>query len=131
MKKTSSEQAAAIDAPTSPAATAAARITTKAAKPPISVSIRSARKRVPMLASGSASCTPSGVAIVRWSSYSTLVMMSPERFAAERAAVWEELDAALRRCGDRPERLGRDGVRRLGTLYRATAADLAFARARF
>jgi uncharacterized membrane protein SpoIIM required for sporulation len=54
-----------------------------------------------------------------------------ERFVAERAAVWDELDAALRRCGDRPERLGPDGVRRLGTLYRATAADLAFARARY
>ena len=57
--------------------------------------------------------------------------MSPERFAAERAAAWEELEAALRRAGDRPEKLGRDGVRRLGTLYRAAAADLAFARRRF
>ena len=36
-----------------------------------------------------------------------------------------------RRAGDRPEKLGRDGVRRLGELYRAAAADLAFARRRF
>ena len=57
--------------------------------------------------------------------------VSPERFAAERAAAWEELEAALRRAGERPEKLGRDGVRRLGTLYRAAAADLAFARRRF
>jgi hypothetical protein len=57
--------------------------------------------------------------------------LSPERFAAERGPAWEELEAALRRAGDRPERLGRDGVRRLGTLYRAAAADLAFARRRF
>ncbi len=57
--------------------------------------------------------------------------MSPERFEATRAADWAELDAALRRAGDRPERLGRDGVRRLGTLYRAAAADLAFARRRY
>ena len=57
--------------------------------------------------------------------------MSPERFAAERGAAWEELEASLLRAGDRPERLGRDGVRRLGELYRAAAADLAFARRRF
>ena len=57
--------------------------------------------------------------------------MSPEGFAAERAEAWEELEAALRRAGERPEKLGRDGVRRLGTLYRAAAADLAFARRRF
>ncbi|MDA0165497.1 stage II sporulation protein M [Solirubrobacter ginsenosidimutans] len=57
--------------------------------------------------------------------------MSPERFAAERAAAWEELEASLLRAGDRPERLGRNGVRRLGELYRAAAADLAFARRRF
>ncbi len=57
--------------------------------------------------------------------------MSPERFAAERGPAWSELEAALRRAGDRPEKLGRDGVRRLGALYRAAAADLAFARRRF
>jgi uncharacterized membrane protein SpoIIM required for sporulation len=57
--------------------------------------------------------------------------VSPERFAAERAAAWAELEGALRTAGDRPEKLGRDGVRRLGTLYRAAAADLAFARRRF
>jgi uncharacterized membrane protein SpoIIM required for sporulation len=57
--------------------------------------------------------------------------LSPERFAAERGAAWEELERCLRAAGDRPERLGRDGVRRLGTLYRAAAADLAFARRRF
>jgi uncharacterized membrane protein SpoIIM required for sporulation len=57
--------------------------------------------------------------------------MSPERFAAERGPAWAELEAALKRAGDRPERLGSDGVRRLGALYRATAADLAYARRRF
>src|SRR3954468_6727768 len=57
--------------------------------------------------------------------------MSPERFASERGAAWEELHPSLRRAGDGPERLGRDGVRRLGALYRAAAADLAFARRRF
>jgi uncharacterized membrane protein SpoIIM required for sporulation len=58
-------------------------------------------------------------------------MMSAERFEAERAATWGELDAALRQARDRPERLGADGVRRLGELYRAAAADLAFARRRY
>jgi uncharacterized membrane protein SpoIIM required for sporulation len=57
--------------------------------------------------------------------------LSPERFAAARQAAWEELEAALRQAGDRPERLGRDGVRRLGALYRSAAADLAFARRQF
>jgi uncharacterized membrane protein SpoIIM required for sporulation len=60
-----------------------------------------------------------------------MMMTTPERFVAEREAAWEELDAALKRAGDRPEKLGADGVRRLGELYRATAADLAFARRSF
>ncbi len=57
--------------------------------------------------------------------------MSPERFAAERGPAWSELETALKRAGDRPERLGAEGVRRLGSLYRSTAADLAFARRRY
>ena len=65
MSQTSSEQADAISAATSPPATPAARIVISAAVPPISVSIMIAMKRVPIPASGSASCTPSGVAIVR------------------------------------------------------------------
>jgi len=58
-------------------------------------------------------------------------MMSADRFEADRAASWSELDAALRQARDKPERLGAAGVRRLGELYRAAAADLAFARRRF
>jgi uncharacterized membrane protein SpoIIM required for sporulation len=54
-----------------------------------------------------------------------------ERFESERGGDWTALDAALKKAGDRPERLGADGVRRLGSLYRSTAADLAFARRRF
>src|SRR4051794_2599080 len=104
-------------------------------------------KREPRPPSGSASSTPSGVAIVRRSSYSTVHgpralgerrhharpggRVTPETFTAERGEGWAALDAALRRAGDRPERLGGDGVRELGRLYRAAAADLAFARRRF
>ena len=76
-----------------------------------------------MPASGSSSCTPSGVEIVRRSSYSmargsclsaAVCAMSPERFAAERGR-WDELEAALASApATGPERLGRDGVRRLG-----------------
>lgn len=58
-------------------------------------------------------------------------MMSPERFEAERASSWGELDALVRKAGNKPEKLGAGGVRRLGELYRAAAADLAFARRRF
>jgi uncharacterized membrane protein SpoIIM required for sporulation len=57
--------------------------------------------------------------------------MTPDAFAAERGDAWSALDAALREAGDRPEKLGPDGVRELGALYRAAAADLAFARRRF
>src|SRR3954453_21584517 len=84
-----------------------------------------AMKREPRPPSGSASSTPSGVAIVRRSSYSTVHgpralgerrhharpggRLTPETFTAERAEAWAALDAALRRAGDRPERLGGDG----------------------
>jgi uncharacterized membrane protein SpoIIM required for sporulation len=54
-----------------------------------------------------------------------------ERFEAERGGSWTALEAALAKAGDRPERLGGDGVRELGTLYRSAASDLAFARRRF
>ncbi len=57
--------------------------------------------------------------------------MNLERFQNERRATWAKLEAAVKQAGDRPERLGSDGVRELGTLYRSTAADLAFARRRF
>jgi uncharacterized membrane protein SpoIIM required for sporulation len=54
-----------------------------------------------------------------------------DRFVEEREPQWDELEAALRRARGKPERLGPDGVRRLGHLYRAAAADLAQARSRF
>ncbi len=57
--------------------------------------------------------------------------MNLERFEAERRPTWVALEHALQRAGDRPERLGAAGVRELGALYRAAAADLAFARRRF
>jgi uncharacterized membrane protein SpoIIM required for sporulation len=42
-----------------------------------------------------------------------------------------ELDGLLDAAGTHPARLGADGVRRLGTCYRAAIADLAFARRRY
>ncbi len=47
---------------------------------------------------------------------------------ADREPSWQELDELLTRANGKPERLGVDGVRRLGTLYRAAAADLGVAR---
>jgi uncharacterized membrane protein SpoIIM required for sporulation len=44
---------------------------------------------------------------------------------------WRELDALVAQAGRRAESLGPDGVRKLGGLYRASAADLALARRRF
>nr|MDQ3934382.1 stage II sporulation protein M [Actinomycetota bacterium] len=57
--------------------------------------------------------------------------MNLNRFHETRGARWSELEELLRRAGGKPERLGPDGVRRLGRLYRSTAADLALARRRF
>lgn len=57
--------------------------------------------------------------------------MNLERFVAERQARWAELDELVQRAGRRAAKLGPEGVRRLGALYRATSADLAFARRRF
>ena len=57
--------------------------------------------------------------------------MNLERFVAERQPNWEELDGLVRTARRRAERLGPERVRRLGALYRAAAADLAFARSRF
>jgi uncharacterized membrane protein SpoIIM required for sporulation len=57
--------------------------------------------------------------------------MNLRAFEAERSPGWERLDALLRSSRGRPERLGPDGVRELGGLYRGAAADLAYARRRF
>jgi uncharacterized membrane protein SpoIIM required for sporulation len=57
--------------------------------------------------------------------------MNLERFQSTRGARWAELDDLVRRAGGKPERLGPASVRRIGHLYRATAADLALARRRF
>jgi uncharacterized membrane protein SpoIIM required for sporulation len=54
-----------------------------------------------------------------------------DRFLAERQPSWAELEALVSRAGRRPERLGPEGVLRLGALYREAAADLALARRAF
>lgn len=57
--------------------------------------------------------------------------MTVDRFVADRADQWTELEGLVRAAGSRPERLGATRVRRLGELYRAAAADLAAARRRW
>jgi len=57
--------------------------------------------------------------------------MRLEAFIEIRRESWAELEAAIDRAKGKPERLGGEGVRRLGTLYRGAAADLALARQRF
>lgn len=57
--------------------------------------------------------------------------MNLERFTRERQGQWNELEGLVGDAGRRPERLGPDGVLRLGALYRAAAADLALARRQF
>lgn len=51
--------------------------------------------------------------------------MNVEAFLRARQAEWAELDRLVRQARGRPERLGADGIRRLGTLYRRAVADLA------
>ncbi|MDX6508422.1 MAG: hypothetical protein QOG81_174 [Gaiellaceae bacterium] len=57
--------------------------------------------------------------------------MKLDRFVADRRTGWDELDGLTRLARRKPERLGPDGVRRLGALYRSAAADLALARGSF
>jgi uncharacterized membrane protein SpoIIM required for sporulation len=57
--------------------------------------------------------------------------MRLDAFIESRRESWAELEAAIERAKGKPERLGGEGVRRLGTLYRGAAADLALARQRF
>ena len=57
--------------------------------------------------------------------------MSLHRFVASRQPDWDELQKLIGSANGRPDRLGVDGVRRLGPLYRAVVADLAQARRRF
>jgi uncharacterized membrane protein SpoIIM required for sporulation len=51
--------------------------------------------------------------------------MRLDRFLAARSPDWHELELLLREAGRHPERLGPERVLRLGSLYRAAAADLA------
>ena len=49
-------------------------------------------------------------------------------FVQERQPAWDELAALVDAAKGRAARLGPDGVRRLGQLYRQAVADLAYAR---
>ena len=57
--------------------------------------------------------------------------MNLDLFVRERTPAWNELEAALTTARRKPERLGPQGVLRLGSLYRQAAADLAYARRRW
>ena len=57
--------------------------------------------------------------------------MKLDRFVDEREGDWTSLQVLVREAGTKPERLGPAQLRRLGALYRAAAADLAFARRAF
>lgn len=57
--------------------------------------------------------------------------MKLNRFLGEREQAWVELGVLLDRARGRPDRLGAEGIRRLGALYRGAAADLALARRAF
>jgi uncharacterized membrane protein SpoIIM required for sporulation len=54
-----------------------------------------------------------------------------DEFVRERTPTWTELERLVEGAGNSPARLGSAGVLRLGSCYRAVAADLAFARRRF
>lgn len=54
--------------------------------------------------------------------------MNLDAFLKERSGAWDELERSLTGAGRHPERLGPDGVLRLGELYRSAAADLALVR---
>jgi uncharacterized membrane protein SpoIIM required for sporulation len=58
-------------------------------------------------------------------------MTNLDEFLRERSPIWTELEQLVARGGNAPARLGPEGVLRLGSCYRAVAADLAYARRRF
>jgi uncharacterized membrane protein SpoIIM required for sporulation len=58
-------------------------------------------------------------------------MTNLDEFVSERTPTWTELEQLVAQGGNTPARLGPDGVLRLGSCYRAVAADLAYARRRF
>lgn len=57
--------------------------------------------------------------------------MNLDRFITDRRPSWDELDALLVEARGKPQRIGAEKMRRLGSLYRGAAADLALARRRF
>ena len=57
--------------------------------------------------------------------------MRLDAFLRDRTNSWSELDGLLDRARGRPDRLGAEGIRRLGALYRGASADLAIARRAF
>ncbi len=57
--------------------------------------------------------------------------MNVTAFEASRAQDWDGLQALLSKSGGRMARLDSDEVMRMGALYRAAAADLAYSRRRF
>jgi uncharacterized membrane protein SpoIIM required for sporulation len=57
--------------------------------------------------------------------------MNLDAFVRQRTPEWDELAGLVSRAGHHPQRLGPGGVRRLGSTYRAAAADLALARRRW
>ncbi len=57
--------------------------------------------------------------------------MNLDAFVQRGQPEWTELDTLVRRAGGRPERLGADGVLRLGALYRSAIGDLAQGRRQF
>src|SRR5919108_1790754 len=57
--------------------------------------------------------------------------MNLDAFVRQRTPDWEELARLVAGAGHHPEKLGPGGVRRLGSTYRAAAADLALARRRW
>ena len=54
--------------------------------------------------------------------------MNLNRFESGRRDRWSQLEVMVAQAGSRPEKLGVDAVRTMARLYRATAADLAYAR---
>jgi len=57
--------------------------------------------------------------------------MNLETFLVRQEPVWRELDDLVERARGKPERLEPARISRLGDLYRATAADFAYARRRW
>src|SRR5579862_5233786 len=95
----------------------------------ISVSIRSAMKRLPIPASGISIATSSGVSMLSWSEFRSMAPILSNQWIAKRRPLWDRLAALLLQSDQSGlAQLSRAELQEMALLYRQVAADLSVLR---